>query len=86
MPHLFELAHDGQHREDRFNDHAIIPVAFWAELQVQRIPLLRMKPGITEDDHVALHSRHQRMEGLIRDIRCGTVPVHDESPLVEQQT
>src|SRR5262249_9611541 len=45
-----------------------------------------MEGRIAQDDHTLLKLPNEPLKGVIRDIRGGTVPPHDQSPLIEQQT
>ena len=39
MQHLFEMAHQRQHREHRLHQHAVLPLPALAQLQGAGIPL-----------------------------------------------
>jgi len=41
---------------------------------------------ITQDNHEPIHLLNQPLQGVIRDIGRGTVPPHDQPPLIEEQT
>ena len=81
--HLFEMAHDGQHRQDRLDEDAILPLAALTQFEVAGIPLGSMKGGITQDNHPSVKVSNQPLKGIIRDIGGGTFPPHDQSPLIE---
>src|SRR6267142_2600419 len=86
MQHFLEMTHPRQHRQDRLHQHPGIPEAAVTELEVGGIPFFGMEGGVTQDNHLAVESFNQRMEGGIRGIGTGTVPGHDQAPLIKQQT
>src|SRR5262252_8911077 len=45
-----------------------------------------MEGGITQDNHTAINLPNEPLKGVIRHIGGGTVPPHDQPPLVQQQT
>jgi hypothetical protein len=42
-----------------------------------------MEGGITQDNHPPINLLHQPLQGGIRDVRGGTRPSHDQSPLMQ---
>src|SRR5207249_4148054 len=46
MHHLLEMTDQRQHREHRFNKHAVLPLAALTQCEVSRIPLGGMEGGI----------------------------------------
>src|SRR6266704_3686216 len=46
--HLFVMAHDRQHRQNRLDEDAILPLAALTQFEVAGIPLGSMKGGITQ--------------------------------------
>ena len=83
---LFEMADQRQHGEDRLDEHAVLPLPALTEFEVGGVALGGMETGITQDNHPPIDLLHQPLKGVIRDIRGGTRPPHDQPPLVEQQT
>ena len=83
---LFEMADERQHREDRLDEHTVLPFAALTQLQVGGIALRRMEGGIAQDNHLVFALSNQPLEGVIRDIGRGTRPSHDQPPLIEQET
>src|SRR5713101_5880921 len=83
---FLEVAHDGQHRQDRLHEDAILPLPPSTEFEVGGIPLGGMEGGITQDDHAPIKLLHEPLKGVIRDIGGGTRPPYDQPPLIEQQT
>jgi hypothetical protein len=45
-----------------------------------------MGGGITQDNHTSIKLLNQPLKGVIRDIRGGTRPPHDQPPLIQQET
>src|SRR3989442_12756066 len=74
MHHLFEMADERQHREDRLHQHALLPLAALTQFEVAGIALGRMESGITQDDHASVDLTNQPLKGVLRDIRGGTRP------------
>ena len=46
MHHLLEVTDQRQHREDRFDEHAVLPLAALTQFEVGRVALCRMEGGI----------------------------------------
>src|SRR5713101_9160176 len=86
MHDLFEVAHDGQHRQDRLHEDAILPLPPSTQFEVGGLTLGRMEGGITEDNHPSVKWSNEPLKGVIRAIGGGTRPPHDQPPLIEQQT
>jgi hypothetical protein len=83
---LLEVAHDGQHREHRFHQHALLPLPPRTHFEVAGIPLRGMEGGITQDNHALFELPNQPLKGIVRNIGRGTGPPHHQPPLVQQQT
>ena len=47
MHHLFEMADERQHREDRLHEHPVLPLPPRTQFEIGRIALGRMEAGIT---------------------------------------
>jgi hypothetical protein len=45
-----------------------------------------MEGGITQDNHLFFNLPHQPLKGVIRAIRGGTRPPHDQPPLIQEET
>src|SRR5215831_17034880 len=84
MHHLFKMADERQHREHRLDQHPVLPLAARTQFEVGRIAFRGMKGRITQDNHLVFTLPNEPLKGVIRDIGHGTVPPHDQSPLVEQ--
>jgi hypothetical protein len=63
MHHLLEMTDQRQHRQDRLNQHPVVPFAAATEAQVGRLPVLLAEVDIGEDDHLFRHPVHQMLEG-----------------------
>jgi hypothetical protein len=83
---LLEMADDGQHRQHRLHQHAVLPRAALTQFEVAWITLGSMETGITQDNHALLKLPNQPLKGIIRDIGGGTRPGHYQPLLLEQQT
>src|SRR5438132_245016 len=66
--------------------HTVLPLPPRTQFKITRIALGGMEGRITEDNHLVFTLSHQPLKRFIRDIGGGTVPPHDQPPLVEQQT
>jgi hypothetical protein len=86
MHHLFEMEHHRQHRKHRLDEHALLPLSPSAQFEVGWIPLGGMEGGIAQDDHASVDLANQPLKGIICDIRGGTRPPHNQSPLIQQET
>src|SRR6266446_3644381 len=86
MHHLLQMANERQHREYRFYQQAVLPLAPLTEFEVGGVALRGMEAGVTQDNHLFFELSNEPLKGVIRDIGGGTLPCHDQSPLIEQQT
>ena len=83
---LLQMADERQHREHRLHQHAVLPLAARTEFEIGGIALRGMEARVAQDNHALFKLSNQPLEGVIRDIGRGTVPSHNQPPLVEQQT
>src|SRR2546428_10897559 len=65
MHDLFAMADDGQHRQHRLHQQAVLPRAALTEFQVGGIAFRRMEGGITEDNHTPINLLNQPLKGVI---------------------
>src|SRR5215813_2727671 len=86
MHHLFEMADERQHREDRLHEHPVLPRAALTHFEIARIALRGMEAGVAQDYHLLLTLSNQPLKRVIGDIGRVTGPPHDQPPLIEQQT
>src|SRR5262249_57713797 len=54
MHHLFEMADECQHREDRLHEHPVLPLPALTQFEIRGIALRGMEAGITQDNHLLL--------------------------------
>ena len=78
-----EMADQSEHGEYRFHQHPVFPLAALTQLEIAGIALGGMESGVTQDNHTLLKLSNQPLEGVIRDVRGGTRPSHDQSPLIQ---
>src|SRR6266478_7656641 len=50
MHHLFEMADEREHREDRLHEHAVLPLPALTQFEICGIALRGMEAGITQDN------------------------------------
>jgi Protein of unknown function (DUF2652) len=86
MHHLFQMADQRQHGEDRLHEHPVLPLPPLTQFEIGRIALGSMEAGITQDDHAAVDLPNQPLKRVICDIGRATVPPHHQAILVQQQT
>ena len=86
MHHLLEMADQRQHRQHRFDEDAVLPLPTLAEFEIARIPLGGMEGGVAQDNHALFELPNQPLKGVIRYIGGGTLPPHDQPPLIQQET
>src|SRR5215510_5404073 len=55
MHHLLQMADECQHREHRFYEHTILPLAALTQFEIRGIALGSMEAGVTQDDHTPVH-------------------------------
>src|SRR2546428_2121312 len=79
---LFEMADHREHGQHCLNEHAVIPLPPRAHFEIGGIPSRSMESRIAEDHHPSVTLPNQRLKSLVRDIGGGTIPCHDQPPLV----
>src|SRR3990172_8411201 len=85
--HLLEMAHQGQHGEHRFDDHAGVPLAPLANLEVFRMPAFLDKAFITEQHHPGSIALGDRLKGAaIINVGYVDIPIHDKTQMIEHKT
>ena len=83
MHDFLEVAHDGQHRQDRLHEDAILPLAALTQFEVGGIAFGGMESGITQDNHAFFELSNQPLKGIIRNIGGGTRPPYDQPLLIQ---
>ena len=86
MPHLFHMAHEREHRQDRLHEHTVLPRAPRTQFQIAGIPLCGMESRITQDNHLFFTLSYQPLKGIVCDIGGITRPPDDQPVLVQQKT
>lgn len=86
MEQVLETAHSGQHREDRFHDHTLIPGSLGTELQVSRNSLDTGKSQIGQGDRLSFERLNQGQEGLVVDIGRIPIPDHYFTAVIDHPT
>src|SRR2546430_10599030 len=61
---FLQVADQGQHREHRLDQHAVLPLAPLAEFQVRRIALRRMEGGVAQNNHLLLERSEEHTSEL----------------------
>src|SRR3989442_13981742 len=51
MHHLFEMADERQHREDRLHEHPVLPLPALTQFEIRGVSRRGMEAGITHDNH-----------------------------------
>src|SRR5262249_25583861 len=64
----------------------VLPLAPRTQFEVGRIAFRGMKGRITQDNHLVFTLPNEPLKGVIRDIGRGTVPPHDQPPLIQYET
>jgi hypothetical protein len=87
MHDLFEMAHQGQHGEYRFDDHAGVSFASLEDPEVFRIPIYLDKALIAEQHHLVGIALGNLLEGAaIVAVSCFDIPIHNETEMIEHET
>ena len=73
MGDVLEVTHRGQHRKDRFDDHAHIPASTRTHFQVGWVALLGEEAMVVQDEHFIFESADQGMKNGVIDVGGGTV-------------
>src|SRR5215211_3246843 len=84
MSDAFQIADGGQHREDRFNTHALIPSSFLADFHVFGHTVFVSKTEIGQGDGLTEEWLNQRMKMLVVDIHRRPIPIDDSANIIQQ--
>src|SRR3989475_8366400 len=76
MHYLFEMADERQHREDRLDEHPVLPLTALAQFEIARIALGGMEAGVTQNNHLFFALSNEPLKRVIRDMGRGTCPPH----------
>lgn len=85
LPQMFQFANLRQQRENRFDQHSVVPLAAPTDFQIFRLIDSAPKAGVRQNNHFPDHSFDERQKLLVGDIRRFNLPVGDESELVGQK-
>ena len=80
---LCEMANERQHREDRLDEHAVLPFAALTQFQVGGVAVRGMKAGVAQDNHALFKLANEPLKGVIRHIGSGTRPPNYQAILVQ---
>ena len=86
MHHLLHMADQRQPREHCCHQHAVLPLPARTQFEIAGIPCRGMEAGIAQDKHPPINLLHQPLQGVVRDMRSGTRPPHDQPPLMQYET
>jgi hypothetical protein len=85
MGNLLEMANSSQHGKDRFDNHTLIVVKRFANLEIGRIALFGMEPKIGENNRTAFETLDQRMKSGVMDISLITISANHLAEMIEQE-
>jgi hypothetical protein len=85
MSHMLNAADGMQHGKGSLNHHSRVPLSSLAYQQVGGIASLEGEQLVSQYDHPLFVLSNHRVESRIMHISSGTVPIHNQTPLVEQQ-
>src|SRR3954452_14641634 len=85
MSHMLDVTDGMQHGKDGLDHHARVPLSSLAHQQVGGVALLKGEQRVSQHDHLLLVLSNHRVESRIMHISSGTIPIHNQPPLVEQQ-
>jgi len=72
-----------EHREGGLNEHAVVPGAACADLQIRRIALFAAEHGVGEHDHPLGEAGDERVKGAVVGVGGISAPGADQAPLIE---
>lgn len=85
MHHRFEMADQGQHRKDGFDQHPVVPSAARAEFEIGRIAGAGVAAGVGQNDHAVLEELDERVKLGIVGVGRQAQPADDFALVVDQQ-
>ena len=86
LAQVFQTANLRQKRENRFDQHSVIPLAARADFQIFRLVDFAPKASIRQDNHFVGNSFDKWQKLRVGNIRRFHVPTSHESELVGQKT
>lgn len=66
-----------EHRKGRFNDHALMPSAFWTQLDMGGKARLVAEAQVSQGNGLLIEGRRQRIKRLVRLVHGLPEPLHD---------
>ena len=85
--HLLEMTHQGQHGQHRFDNHACVPLAPLANLDIFGMPVLFDKAFVGEQHHLGGIPLGYLLKGAaIIDVGRVHLPIYDETQMIEHKT
>ncbi len=84
LPQMLEFTDLRQKRENRFNQHPVVPLAARANLQVFRLIRATAEASVGKDNHFVAHLFDERQKLRVRNIRRLHRLIGDESEFVRQ--
>ena len=77
MHHLFQVADERQHREDRLHEHPVLPLTALTQFEIRGIALRGMEAGITQDNHPPINLLNQPLKPTFKGLwqRMGSFSV-----------
>lgn len=85
LPQMFQFTNLRQQRENRFDQHAVIPRPALTDFQIRRLVDFASKAGVCQNDHFLVNSFNERKKFLVGNIRRFHVPISDESEFIGQE-
>lgn len=82
--HLFPVEHTLTGREDRFDEHTLVPLALGADLEVFGVAVFGVEAAVTQHDHLVLEGIDQALEVRVLTADAATADAHYFAELVEQ--
>ena len=87
MHHFLEMTDQGQHRQDRFDNHPVIPLTAPAEFEIGRLPIGLHEAIIRQDDHeLGLPLNQVLKTAPVVHIGCITRPIDNQAEMVQDKT
>src|SRR6266852_3933173 len=80
---FLELANDGEHGKDGFNDHALIPGSFLAKLEMFRSTVGVAEAQVSQGDGLVLEGSSKAVEVLVGMVQGVEIPLDQASVSVE---
>jgi hypothetical protein len=86
MQNFLEMTYSGQHGEDSFNDHALIILIPFANLEIRWVTFSGKETMVGKGHRLIFKADNQRVKMGIIDIGCGTIPASNQAKVVQKET